>query len=61
MPYMEYVDRISRQALARTVKLADLEDNMNLFEIPKMTEKDAIRAKKYHAAWKLLKASEPDV
>jgi (p)ppGpp synthase/HD superfamily hydrolase len=54
VPYEEYVDAIASNALARAVKLADLEDNMNLSEIPEVTEKDLARAAKYHRAWQRL-------
>ena len=52
-----YLDRIAAHPLARRVKIADLEDNMNLAEIPSVTEKDLARMAKYHGALKRLKAA----
>jgi (p)ppGpp synthase/HD superfamily hydrolase len=52
--YEEFVKRSASNPLARRVKLADLEDNMDLRRIPVMTEKDLERLKKYHKAWKRL-------
>lgn len=53
-PYEAYIDRIAANPLARSVKLADLQDNMNLREIPEPSEKDIARTLKYHRAWKRL-------
>jgi (p)ppGpp synthase/HD superfamily hydrolase len=58
VPYMDYVARVAAHPVARSVKLADLEDNMNLREIPEMTERDCARSRKYHTAWKRLKEFE---
>ena len=55
VPYEDYVEAIAPNALARAVKLADLEDNMNLREIPEVTEKDLARAEKYPRAWTRLR------
>ena len=53
-PYEEYIKRIACNPLARSVKLADLEDNMDLREIPQVAERDLSRTMKYHRAWKRL-------
>jgi hypothetical protein len=37
--------------IARRVKIADLEDNMNVRRISNFTDKDAERIAKYHRAW----------
>lgn len=34
--------------------MADLLDNMNLTELPDLSEKDLTRTAKYHRAWKEL-------
>ena len=52
--YEAYVDAIADNPLARTVKLADLEDNMNVREIPELSDRDLKRTEKYHRAWKRL-------
>lgn len=58
VPYEDYVDQIATNPLARAAKLADLEDNMNLRELPELTEKDLAREAKYHRAWQRLKQAE---
>ena len=49
--YDDYLDRIAVNELAREVKLADLNDNMNARRIPKLQPKDLDRLGKYHRAW----------
>lgn len=49
--YEEYIASISRNPLARKVKIADLEDNMNLGELPKVSKNDINRNRKYKNAW----------
>ena len=53
-PYEAYIGRIAANPLARSVKLADLQDNMNLREVPELSEEDMARTLKYHRAWKEL-------
>ncbi len=48
--YDEYIAAISRNPLAWTVKIAYLEDNMNLSELPKVGEKELARLRKYRKA-----------
>lgn len=54
--YDEYVDRLSRNPLARQVKLADLTHNMDLSRIVHPTEKDYKRVEKYKRVYEKLKA-----
>ncbi|HBH86070.1 MAG TPA: GTP pyrophosphokinase [Syntrophaceae bacterium] len=49
--YMEFIRRVSRNIIGRKVKIADLEDNMNIMRIGNLTEKDTQRIDKYHRAW----------
>jgi guanosine-3',5'-bis(diphosphate) 3'-pyrophosphohydrolase len=49
-PYDECIRRTAQNPIARVVKLADLEDNMDLSRIPNPTEKDHARLRKYKAA-----------
>ena len=42
------------------MKLADLEDNMRATRLPEMSEADAFRLKKYHAARQTLLQMEGD-
>ncbi|TML00772.1 MAG: HD domain-containing protein [Actinobacteria bacterium] len=52
--YEEFVERIRPNPLARKVKLADLEDNMNLARLPDPQPVDLERFKKYQRAWESL-------
>ena len=51
LSYDDYIKNISNCRYARAVKLADLKDNMDLTRLPKITEKDIERVKKYHKAY----------
>ena len=48
--YEEYLVRVKANALARIVKLADLEDNMDLSRLKQVTEKDLNSCEKYQKA-----------
>lgn len=48
--YAAYLRRCAENPLARTVKLADLNDNMNLKRIPVPTEQDEQRIERYRKA-----------
>lgn|ERR1051325_4137110 len=49
--YEEFIERVRKNAIAQEVKIADLEDNMNIQRISQMTPKDLERLEKYHKAW----------
>ncbi len=49
--YDEFIERVRLNSIATRIKLADLEDNMDLKRITEPTEEDWERAKKYHWAW----------
>lgn len=49
-PYEEFIRRAALNPIARLVKLADLEDNMDLSRIAQPTAKDYARLEKYTAA-----------
>lgn len=49
--YGEYIKRLSYNPGARKVKIADLEDNLNLSRLKEITDEDLERAKKY-AKWR---------
>jgi len=55
--YDEFVKRSATNTIARRVKLADLEDNMDLRRIPEITPKDLERLAKYRKAWSALQAA----
>ncbi len=52
--YDEFIARARANPIARRVKIADLEDNMNVKRIGEMTQKDLARIEKYHCAWRAL-------
>ena len=52
--YQEFVERVRTNQIARQVKVADLEDNMNILRITRLGAKDLERLEKYHKAWCLL-------
>jgi (p)ppGpp synthase/HD superfamily hydrolase len=53
--YQDFVKRSASNELARRVKLADLEDNMDVRRLSNVSEKDIERLKKYVRAWRFLK------
>lgn len=48
--YEDFIRRIRADPLAQRVKVADLEDNLNLRRLPALTEKDLERIRKYEKA-----------
>jgi len=53
--YNEYLCRVNENPIARKVKMADLNDNMNLNRIKAPTQKDRKRIEKYKKAMEFLK------
>ncbi len=53
--YGEFVERVKKNPIALEVKIADLEDNMNVQRMNTMESKDLERIAKYHRYWKELK------
>ena len=56
--YDEFITRVCASAIARQVKIADLEDNMNVKRIGEITPKDLARIEEYHRAWRALTQEE---
>ncbi len=54
-PYEDFIDRAASNPIALQVKIADLEDNMNLLRLNHIRPKDLERLEKYHRSWKTLK------
>jgi (p)ppGpp synthase/HD superfamily hydrolase len=50
VPYETYIQVIKPSALARRIKLADLEHNMDLRRMDRVEEKDLVRLQKYQRA-----------
>jgi (p)ppGpp synthase/HD superfamily hydrolase len=57
--YQEFAERASRHPIARQVKIADLEDNMDVTRLETVTEKDAERLAKYRRAYRHLTDEDP--
>ena len=53
--YEAFVKRSAGNPVARRVKLADLEDNMDVRRMPQVSDQDVPRLQKYVKAWRLLK------
>jgi len=52
--YEEFIDRVMDNSLATKVKIADIEDNINVLRLNSVNEADLQRVAKYHRAWKKL-------
>jgi (p)ppGpp synthase/HD superfamily hydrolase len=52
--YEDFVKRSASNSLAREVKIADLEDNMDVRRLPGFTAEDMSRLNKYRRAWDCL-------
>ncbi len=55
--YFVYIKRICKNPLARSVKLADLQNNLDKNRLYKITQKDKERLRKYRKAIKIIKTS----
>ncbi|RLT28372.1 MAG: HD domain-containing protein [Chloroflexi bacterium] len=56
--YDEFIARIAPHALARQVKLADLEDNMDTRRLQTIDERTVERMQRYLRSWQLLRSIE---
>lgn len=57
--YEEFVERTAAHPVARRVKLADLEDNLDVRRIGHVNEADAERLNRYLRAWRRLTTDDP--
>lgn len=57
--YEDFVHRAARHPVARRVKLADLEDNMDARRLGTVTGDDVERLARYHRAWRFLAEDLP--
>ncbi len=53
--YDDFIKRLAPNPIAREVKIADLEDNMDVRRMPELGETDTERLNKYIIAWNYLK------
>jgi (p)ppGpp synthase/HD superfamily hydrolase len=53
-PYDAFIARIKTHEIARKVKLADIEDNIDITRLSELRERDLDRLKRYHRAWRQL-------
>lgn len=53
--YFDYISRVKNQPITRAVKLADLEDNMDILRQPTLDDKALGRLMKYHTAYRILR------
>ncbi len=53
--YEDYIERVILNPLARRVKVADLEDNMDVWRIRNFTQDDFERLERYRRAWSRVK------
>jgi (p)ppGpp synthase/HD superfamily hydrolase len=53
--YDDYVARLKPNAMARRIKVADLEDNSDIRRLSGIEERDLERLRKYHRAWQILR------
>lgn len=53
-PYEEFVERSAGNPISRAVKIADIEDNMDVRRLDSITARTADRLEKYLRAWRRL-------
>ena len=58
--YAQFIERAAANAIGKEVKIADLEDNMDVRRLPDLGEKELHRLRKYLHAWRFLQGLEPD-
>tara|TARA_R110002124_G_scaffold128157_2_gene288520 strand:+ start:5841 stop:6311 length:471 start_codon:yes stop_codon:yes gene_type:complete len=54
--YSDYITRLSKNPIAVQVKMADIEDNINVLRLGTLTDYHLRRVRKYHEAWSRLSA-----
>jgi len=54
MEYQSYLENISRNLLAKKIKIEDIKDNLILTRLSSISEKDYERVQKYHQALQFL-------
>jgi len=59
--YAEFIRRVAQRPLARRVKIADLQDNLDLSRLPSLSERDWERVRRYREALAVLQSQDPIV
>jgi (p)ppGpp synthase/HD superfamily hydrolase len=59
--YEDYVRRLKPNAMARRIKLADLEENSDIRRLSGIEEKDLERLRRYHRAWQILQPTADEL
>ena len=59
-PYMEYIDRLKVNPIARKVKIADIEDNMNPKRMEGLSDKNFEKLARLHKARAILKEADKE-
>ena len=54
VPYMDYVRAIAENPISKSVKMADLQDNMDTSRLPEVDEAALKRLEKYREAYRIL-------
>ena len=52
--YTDFIVRVKSNTLATKIKIADIEDNINVLRLKSLSDTDLDRVKKYHSAWRYL-------
>lgn len=52
--YDDFIGRVLKNELATKIKIADIEDNINVLRLKTVNDTDLKRIAKYHNAWKRL-------
>ena len=53
--YEDFVRRAAENPISKEVKIADLEDNMDIRRLKEITDEDVVRLRKYLRSWQYLK------
>ena len=56
--YGQFIERVNLNPIARRIKLADLEDNMDIRRLANLNNRDLERLHRYQQAWQILTEAE---
>ena len=52
--YEAFAQRAKANPIARRVKIADIEDNINVLRLAELSDRSLDRVRRYHGAWRML-------